>query len=94
MKYKINPRKLGKSPVSLIPILFAHFEYDSSSPYFDAIRPYLFPATPEERWDSLVSDVRIRSEEIGSKIEHRFNDESAKSNRRFERIKSRFPVIL
>jgi hypothetical protein len=93
MKYKINPRKLGKAPARLISILFAHFEYDSSSPYFDAIRPYLFPATPEERWDSLVSDVRIQYEEIGSKIERRFRDESAKSNRRFERIKSQLSVI-
>jgi hypothetical protein len=93
MKYKLNPHKLAKSPASLIPILFAHFEYDSSYPYFDAIRPYLVPTTPEERWDSLISDVRIRYEEISSNIRRRFQDDSAKANRRFERMKSQFPVI-
>jgi hypothetical protein len=94
MKYKINPHKLAKSPASLIPILFAHFEYDSSCPYFDAIRPYLVLTTPEERWDSLISDVRIRYEEISSNIKRRFQDDSAKANRRFERIKSQFSVTF
>jgi hypothetical protein len=93
MKYKINPHKLAKSPASLIPILFAHFEYDSSCPYFDAIRPYLVPATPKERWDSLISDVQKRYKDIDSKIERKFQDDSAKANRRFERMKSQFPVI-
>jgi hypothetical protein len=93
MKYKINPHKLAKSPARLIPILFAHFEYDSSCPYFDAIRPYLIPATPEEKWNSLIADVRIRYEEIGSKIERKFQDDSARSNRRFERMRSQFSVV-
>jgi hypothetical protein len=93
MKYKINPHKLAKSPASLIPILFAHFEYDSSCPYFDAIRPYLVPATPKERWDSLIFDVQKRYKDIDNKIERKFQDDSAKANRRFERMKSQFPVI-
>lgn len=92
MKHRINPHKLGKAPLSLLALLFAHFEYDDSSPYFDAIRPYLVPATPEERWDELVSDVRMKYEELGQKIERRFHDESAKSNRRFKQIKLQLSV--
>lgn len=76
----------------LIPILFAHFEYDSSSPYFDEIWPYVSPATSEERWDALFSDVRMQYKELGGKIERKFRDDSAKSNRRFEQIKSRLSV--
>lgn len=92
MKYRINPRKLGKAPLAVLPILFAHFEYDDASPYFDAIRPYLDPSTPEERWDELVSVVRMKYEELGQKIERKFRDQSARSNRRFEQIKSQLSV--
>lgn len=90
MKYRINPRKLGKAPLSLLTLLFAHFEYDDSSPYFDAIRPYLAPSTSEERWDELVSVVRMKYKELGQKIERGFCDESTRSNRRFQQIKSQF----
>ena len=90
VKYKVNPVKLAKAPVSLTPMLFAHFEYDSSSPYFYAIRPYMFPATPEERWEELVSLVRMEYQKLNLKIERKFLDESARSNRRFEQMKLQF----
>ena len=88
VKYRVDPRKLAKAPVGVLPFLFAHFEYDGSSPYFDAIRPYLAPSTVEERWSELVSYVRMKYKKLGLEIERRFCDESAKSNRRFNQINS------
>ena len=60
MLYKIDPRKLAKSPQSLVPILFACFEYDSSSPYFEAIRPYLAPSTADEKWEEIIFNLNFR----------------------------------
>lgn len=93
VKCRIDPRKLGKAPVSVLPLLFAHFEYDSSFPCFDAIRPYLAPSTVEEKWSELFSCVRMKYKKLGFEIERRFCDESAKPNRRFGQINSYYQKV-
>jgi hypothetical protein len=58
MKYKLNRQKFGKAPMSILPALLACLEYDSSSPYFELVRCYMRPNTPEERWAVLEADVK------------------------------------
>jgi hypothetical protein len=99
MKYKINPCKLAKAPQRLLPILLACLEYDDSSPFFEAIRLYMIPATPEERWnaifvdlesrfDELTAAVQMRHKELGSKIERKYQAQLAMSRKRFKLIKA------
>jgi hypothetical protein len=99
MLYKIDPRKLAKSPQSLVPILFACFEYDSSSPYFEAIRPYLAPSTADEKWEEIIFNLNFRFnhfeyalqmqyEKLMTKIERKYQVQSRNSNQNFNRIKA------
>lgn len=105
MKYKIDPRKLAKAPQRLLPILFACFEYDDSSPFFESIRSYMAPATPEERWNAIFFDlesrfdkltvaVQMRNKELEDKIERKYQAQLAMSHKRFELIKAELAKLV
>jgi hypothetical protein len=82
MKYKLNRQKFGKAPMSILPALLACLEYDSSSPYFELVRCYMRPNTPEERWAVLEADVK----EAYAKLEAAQN---ASFNQKIDRIVAR-----
>jgi hypothetical protein len=82
MKYKLNRRKFGKAPMSILPALLACLEYDSTSPYFEQVRRYMRPNTPEERWTELEADVK----EAYAKLEGR---QTASFNQKIDQIVNR-----
>jgi hypothetical protein len=82
VKYKLNRQKFGKAPMSILPALLACLEYDSSSPYFELVRCYMRPNTPEERWAVLEADVK----EAYAKLEAAQN---ASFNQKIDRIVAR-----
>ena len=74
MKYKINPRKLAKSPAGVLPFLFAEMEFDDQSKYFEILRPYMLPATEEDRHQELVAAIRQQRQVMQCLAERRFDE--------------------
>jgi hypothetical protein len=86
MKYKLNRQKFGKAPTSILPVLLACLEYDSSSPYFDLVRRYMRPNTPEEKWAELEADVKEAYANLAATQNCSFNQKIDQIVTRLKRI--------
>lgn len=83
MKYKLNRQKFGRAPTTILPALLACLEYDSSSPYFEQVRRYMRPNTPEERWAELETDIKQAYANLGA-------TQNASYNQKMDQIVKRF----
>lgn len=84
MLHPFSPHKLAKCPLRLLPYLLAACcKVDDTSPYFDRLRPYLLPETPEDRLaellhsydllcESRIASVRVRRAELQRRADRRF----------------------
>ena len=87
MKYKLNRQKFGKAPMSILPVLLACLEYDSTSPYFEQVRRYMRPNTPEERWAELEADVKKAYANVEATQTASFNQKIDQIVTRLKRMK-------
>lgn len=73
MKYQLDRAKIAKCSPRLLPHFLACIEVDSSSPHFDFLKDFVIPATPEERWCELLSQVKVSHSLLGEHINERFS---------------------
>ena len=86
MKYKINPRKLAKSPAGVLPFLFAEMEFDDQSQYFSILRPYMLPATEQERHQELIAAIKQKRQTMQCLAERRFDEAIDKIQRNLKNL--------
>ncbi len=85
MLYSFNRRKLGRLPMRELPVVIAACcQIDDSSPWFSYLRPYLVPATSEDRLVEFISDFNLRHESAVANLKVKRLELQRKSERLFD----------